>query len=165
MGDAVGISPRISGIVALGLTESTHLGAMADWVEHGTKDSLAHGSQWRAMVVLQWSRQPEWLPDWCTLYGQFGVGLGQVDHADSVRYLIVGPASRLAAGIELRLRDRLRCTVDIGLDRLDAAIGPHNKRKYPTMLGVRVGVSFDAPHGRPLISSAPTHVRSVGRQR
>lgn len=133
------------------LTDPTHFGVLADLTRYRMKSPGDAGSQWRGMALLQWARRFGWMPERCAVFGQLGVGYGQVDYADSVQYRLSGPASRLALGLEMEVIGGGVLTIDVSMDRLDAAVGPWFSRRYPTMVALNVGVALLAPRGRALL--------------
>lgn len=152
--DSIGVSPRAGITALLRLTESVRAGMLADYVPYNTKRPEDSGSHWRTLALIHWSGRPDFVPEWLTPFGQFGLGLGRVVYTD-VRQLgpgvrapqkqaEFGPAVRLAGGLETGIGHRMRAYAMVSLERMDTAM-PGNGFDYPTMIAFTVGFGTAIP--------------------
>lgn len=150
--DYVGISPRAFGSVTIRLTQAADLGLAGDYAWYNSRDPAEGGRQWRALALVRWASRPRWLPPWCSPFGELGLGLGRLEYVGLTRVeRRVGPASRLAVGLDLHVRPRVDLVATIGLDRLDSSINSM-ERKYPTMVSLKLGLALRLPRGEPLFA-------------
>ncbi len=151
IGYYVGPSPRVGASLVTSFTDATLLGVMGDYTSYRTKRRETEGSQWRALLLVEWRLGRGPLPLWCEAFGQFGVGVGRMEYVGVTELeQLVGPAARLAAGLSFRVSRRFAVTTTFSFDRLDTAPNGMD-RHYPTMLSLSVVVAFDWPRGGPLV--------------
>ena len=149
--DYVGLSPRVATSLSVRFTDATYLGVLADYTSYQGTLTLTSGSHRRILAFVQWNMEQEWMPRWCHPFGQLGVGVGTMEYVGFTRVeRLLGPASRLAAGMTFRLNRRVEITTILSFDRLDTAANQMG-RFYPSMLSLNLEIGFHWPRGGPLL--------------
>lgn len=152
MGHYVGVSPRADASLMTQFTNRTSLGVMGDYTSYRTKRRETDGFQWRTLALVEWEVGRGGLSGRWQPFGQFGIGVGRIEYVGLTELeKLVGPASRLAAGVHVRVTSRISATTVLSFDRLDAAPNGMD-RQYPTMVALSLSVAFHWPRGGPLIT-------------
>ncbi|HDS74125.1 MAG TPA: hypothetical protein ENN56_01160 [Firmicutes bacterium] len=156
----VAASPSVHGTACIRLTERTWLGVHGDYTSYRPVKADEAGSQWRVLALVQWEWRHPWMPSQMTSFAQFGIGFGRMAYTDALppteslrlwypEQVTYGPAARLAGGFWWTVHPRIRANATVSFERLDTAINAIS-RKYPTMIGLTIGVSIQLPRGSSL---------------